>query len=230
MQYEVEQALLAIGERICRTDYAVRHYRNPCHPKFYGKPEQLLKALRRAMPGLPKKSRRCYGHWIAAILQDGAAYRPAGKYQSCGEIITDKERLMEALLRLPENALERLIMDAVNALVESYGTLLSDYQGDRSNHWPKWFGKESSWEDVSPDHSGNALHTDVDRRKAAPSPYERWSKALGGKKGDVTLHWLSFGLIELVDHLKGQSLNPFWYYYDIALMVKCRLQAGIADE
>jgi ethanolamine utilization protein EutQ (cupin superfamily) len=46
---------------------------------------------------------------------------------------------------------------------------------------------------------------------------------LSGKSPHRALQRLSIGLIEMVDYLKGQSLNPFWYYYDIALMVEGRL-------
>ncbi|EGQ61263.1 hypothetical protein GGI1_05490 [Acidithiobacillus sp. GGI-221] len=55
MRYDTGQALLTIGERICRGDYAVRYYRDKQHRKFYGNFQQLLKALRRAIPGQPKK-------------------------------------------------------------------------------------------------------------------------------------------------------------------------------
>ncbi|MBU2765003.1 hypothetical protein HAP94_02045 [Acidithiobacillus ferrivorans] len=223
MRYEVEQSLLGIGERICRTDYAVRHYRDKQHPKFYGKSEQLLKALRRAIPGLPKKTRSYYIRWIDAVLLDGAPLNPNRRYESCGEIIADEERLQEALLRLPEDTLERLIIDAGNALVDMYNSHLRGYTGDEANCWMEAFWMEAVGVGMLPDDPSNSSNTDYQWRKTVPSLRDNLSKQLCGKSHARTLQRLSIGLIEMVDYLKGQSLNPFWYYYDIALMVESRL-------
>lgn len=222
MQHKaMEQALLAIGAKICSTDYAVRHYRDRHHPKFYGKLEQLIKALRRAIPCQPKKTRHYYVQWIDAILRCGATYDPRGRYESCGEIIADEERLKEALLKLPEDILERLIIDAGNALVDLYDGLLRGY-GDEANNWMEAFWMEDFGAGTLPDEPGDAFHTVCHWRKTVPSLRDNLSSQLQGKSPHGTFDQLSIGLIELIDYLKGRSLNPFWHYYDIALMVEGR--------
>lgn len=42
-----EEVLLKIGKRVCSTDYAVAHYNDDWHPKFYQNKETLQKAIRR---------------------------------------------------------------------------------------------------------------------------------------------------------------------------------------
>lgn len=49
--------LLELGQAWCPTDYAVRFFHAPEHPKFFGNTPALIKALRRAADRLPKSQR-----------------------------------------------------------------------------------------------------------------------------------------------------------------------------
>ncbi len=43
-----DEVLLEIGRRVASTDFAVRFYNNPKHPKFHQNSRELVRAVRRA--------------------------------------------------------------------------------------------------------------------------------------------------------------------------------------
>ncbi|EGQ61264.1 hypothetical protein GGI1_05495 [Acidithiobacillus sp. GGI-221] len=142
--------------------------------------------------------------------------------------------MKEALLRLPEDALERLIVDAGNALTDTYDSLLCaevdgtetseecsaltdtydslprGYTGDEADNWMKSVGMEPFGASMLPDDLNDSFHTGCRWRKMFQSLRDYWSSQLR-KSPHASVQQLSFGLIELVDGLKGRFLNPFWY-------------------
>ncbi|MBU2767364.1 hypothetical protein HAP94_14580 [Acidithiobacillus ferrivorans] len=59
MRAETECALLNLGQRLCHNDYAVQHYLDKQHPKYFGKPGLLLTAVRRGAARWARRKSAC---------------------------------------------------------------------------------------------------------------------------------------------------------------------------
>ena len=66
LSFVSDKVLIAIGRRVCSTDYAVRYFKNKGHPKFYKNRNALEKSIRRAY------ARGAFQHraQIVEILED----------------------------------------------------------------------------------------------------------------------------------------------------------------
>jgi hypothetical protein len=221
MRAVTECALLALGERLCPSDYAVQHYMDPQHPKFFGKAGLLLTAVLRGAAHRPKKERGPYLAEIEAIILREKTLVPNFRDHSelVQQVSDGEEQLIAAVRALPENLLEKLILDAAAAYDDQF------FGCEESDLWLEDFKFQ-----LLPDDPEDLAETDYTMRKTVPSIRDFLATELRGKSRHSTIAWLSRGIIELIAPLKGRGLDPFLYYHQLAAYVEGLLSGNAATR
>lgn len=181
--WRADEDLLDLGKQWCPTDYAVRHFRNPAHPQFFGNKGKLLKAVRRAATRLPKSERAQASERIEAAQRvwttSDEDYRKS--------VLEAENRLIAALLELNDQQLFDLFTQV------DFG---DDVEGE--DFWLEDLG--IAWVPDPGDPEDN------EKRPIVPSLHEHLVTLLRGKKRHGNLVWIAAGLATQVTDVRAEGM------------------------
>ena len=103
-EHASERQLLEIGTRVAQTDYAVCHYLEPWHPKFFGRRDLLVRAVR---AGLARRVADTGILWAMESLRFPDKAGPS----AAEAVMAGVEGLRTVLLNLDDDALDSLLTE-----------------------------------------------------------------------------------------------------------------------
>lgn len=165
--------LLELGQAWCPSDYAVRFFHAPQHPKFFGNTAALLKAVRRASNQLPKSQR-------TKALQ---RIKEARKVW-----ITSDEKFKQTVLESEQKLIGVLLSLSDAQLSDLYGEVDFGDNLDDEDCWLKnlgiWFMEEGDGDDM-----------EMVKKPVVESLHEHLEALLlRGEKRHHEIAWIAYGL------------------------------------
>lgn len=103
-EHASERHLLEIGTRVARTDYAVCHYLEPWHPKFFGRRDLLVRAVRAGL------ARRVADTGILCAME-GLRFPDQAGPPAAEAVLAGIKALRTVLLGLDDDALDRFMTE-----------------------------------------------------------------------------------------------------------------------
>lgn len=177
--------LLELGQALCPTDYAVRFFHAPEHPKFFGNTPALIKALRRAVNRLPKSQRakalQCIEGARKVWITSDEAFKQT--------VFTAEQKLVRVLLNLSDDQ-----------LFDLYGNVDFGDHIEDEDYWLETMG-------VGFVEEGDDEDAELVKRPVVESLHAHLEVLLRReKKRHHEIAWIAFGLATIYTNVSTEGL------------------------